>query len=103
MSSTKSKNVIDVLRYMLQKRIIEKSSIFRCFNTQEDTDTDLPVSKTSFYNALDYLFDNKEQILKNVNNQLVSENKRKLQVLLIWHNRLFWIIFKGWDKIAWFF
>ncbi|WP_440756687.1 hypothetical protein HUN03_00114 [Mycoplasmopsis anatis] len=43
MSSTKSKNVIDVLRYMLQKRIIEKSSIFRCFNTQEDTDTDLPV------------------------------------------------------------
>ncbi|WP_218675173.1 IS1634 family transposase, partial [Mycoplasmopsis anatis] len=45
------------------------------------TDTDLPVSKTSFYNALDYLFDNKEQILKNVNNQLVSENKRKLQVL----------------------
>ncbi|WP_440756686.1 hypothetical protein [Mycoplasmopsis anatis] len=47
----------------------------------QGTDTDLPVSKTSFYNALDYLFDNKEQILKNVNNQLVSENKRKLQVL----------------------
>lgn len=81
MSSTKSKNVIDVLRYMLQKRIVEKSSIFRCFNTQEDTDTDLPVSKTSFYNALDYLFDNKKRILKNINNQLVYENKRKLQVL----------------------
>lgn len=81
LKSTKSKNVVDILRYMLQKRVIEKKSIWGIFNSQEETDTELNVGKTSFYNALDYLFDNKEQILKNINNQLVSDNKRKLQVL----------------------
>ncbi|QDY86704.1 hypothetical protein FRW55_03310 [Mycoplasma anserisalpingitidis] len=81
LKSTKSKNVVDILRYMLQKRVVEKKSIWGIFNSQEETDTELNVGKTSFYNALDYLFDNKEQILKNINNQLVSENKRKLQVL----------------------
>ncbi|QGZ97235.1 IS1634 family transposase [Mycoplasma sp. NEAQ87857] len=78
---TRSKELIKILKFIISTRILKQQSLIKTFESIPDYEIEFDSKKTTFYNSLDYLSDNKTTILKNINNSLISKNLRSVDVM----------------------
>ncbi|MEE3928013.1 IS1634 family transposase [Mycoplasmopsis ciconiae] len=83
-SPTKSKYMLDILKYLTISRIINPGSMINLYESKSKFDIDLEAKKSTFYNSLDYLAQNKNEILNSINAKLVNRNNRKIDI--IWYD-----------------
>ncbi|WP_406617367.1 IS1634 family transposase [Mycoplasmopsis adleri] len=81
---SKSKYLNDLLKYMISNRIVNPGSMLSSFKNKDKFNINLEVEKTTFYNTLDYLAENKNNILKSVNDTLIKDKNRKIDI--IWYD-----------------
>ncbi|WP_406617437.1 IS1634 family transposase [Mycoplasmopsis adleri] len=81
---SKSKCLNDLLKYMISNRIVNPGSMLSSFKNKDKFNINLEVEKTTFYNTLDYLAENKNNILKSVNDTLIKDKNRKIDI--IWYD-----------------
>ncbi|MGY5139252.1 IS1634 family transposase [Mycoplasmopsis gallinarum] len=82
-NKTKSISLKEVVSQQIYQRIKDPLSILGTFNNLKK-EQDFVYSKNSFYRSLDYIAENREQILQNVNSVLIKEHKRNIEI--IWYD-----------------
>ncbi|TNK93127.1 IS1634 family transposase, partial [Mycoplasmopsis pullorum] len=77
---TKHKSLEEVLEFFIATRIINPRSYFCQYNNKSDYINDIKVQKSSIYNYLDVLLENKNEILINLHKkmQIMSDRNEKL-------------------------
>lgn len=81
LEKTKHKNLKEILNYQIASRIINPNSIISSFNEKWKYNNDIETKKNTFYSLLDVLNDNKESILKNINQKMIEYGKREVQLI----------------------
>ena len=79
-NKTKSVSLKEVVMQQIYQRLKEPLSILGTFNSIKK-EQEFVYSKNSFYRSLDYIAENREQILQNLNSVLVNEHKRDVEIL----------------------
>lgn len=74
--TTKSTTLNDVVQQLIYQRIKNPLSVFNTYKSMKDT-----ASKNSFYRSLDYISENKDTILKNINSKIKVKINRNINVL----------------------
>ncbi|WP_180337851.1 IS1634 family transposase [Mycoplasmopsis pullorum] len=80
---TKSISLNEVVKQQIYQRIKDPLSIFGTYSILKKQEV-FVFSKNSFYRSLDYIAENREKILENLNSVLVKEYKRKINI--IWYD-----------------
>ncbi|QBF34676.1 IS1634 family transposase [Mycoplasmopsis phocirhinis] len=78
---SKSKNLLDIAKYIITSRIINQDSLIKMYQQKHLYDFNNDFKKSTFYNSLDYVTNNKNEILKQLNNSLTSNASRDIEVL----------------------
>ncbi|QIW62368.1 IS1634 family transposase [Mycoplasmopsis gallinacea] len=82
-NTTKSISLKEVVMQQIYQRIKDPLSILGTFNSLKK-EQEIVYSKNSFYRSLDYIAENREQILQNINSVLVNQYKRDVEI--IWYD-----------------
>lgn len=77
---TKSVSLTTTVKQMIFQRIKDPKSILGTCNEMKEHNLKT-FSKNSFYRALEYISDNRNEILKNINAKLINDFKRNVEVI----------------------
>ncbi|WP_082071145.1 IS1634 family transposase [Mycoplasmopsis synoviae] len=77
---TKSVSLTTTVKQMIFQRIKDPKSILGTCNEMKEHNLKT-FSKNSFYRALEYISDNRNEILKNINAKLMNDFKRNVEVI----------------------
>ncbi|MEA4115454.1 IS1634 family transposase [Mycoplasma sp. 744] len=82
-NKTKSISLNEVVKQQIYHRIKQPLSVWATFNSLKKEQENV-YSKNAFYRSLDYIAENREQILQNLNDVLVKEHKRNVNI--VWYD-----------------
>lgn len=79
-NKTKSISLNEVVMQQIYQRLKQPLSVWATFNSMKKEQENV-YSKNAFYRSLDYIAENREQILQNINSVLVNEHKRDVEIM----------------------
>ncbi|WPB54414.1 hypothetical protein SAM46_02910 [Mycoplasmopsis verecunda] len=79
----KEKNVNKYLSFLIAKRILEPGSLIRSFNLKDKYVNEINIQKSTVYNFLDFVADNKQKLVANINEKMNVSTKREANLIFL--------------------
>ncbi|QGZ97761.1 IS1634 family transposase [Mycoplasma sp. NEAQ87857] len=77
---TRKKDLNLLVQYQIFQRISKPQSMLQTYLNSKKTNK-FATCKNSFYRSLDYIYDNREQMLQNINDAIIENKDREVEVL----------------------
>lgn len=80
-NKTKRKNLKELLKYQIGSRILNNYSMIKSFQNKENFTNNITTKKDTFYNLLDILVDNENNIMQTLNKEICSKTDRNIELV----------------------
>ncbi|WP_416756397.1 IS1634 family transposase [Mycoplasma aquilae ATCC BAA-1896] len=79
----KKKQTEEIFEFLIAKRILEPESMLRSFTNKHKFINEINVKKSTVYNFLDFVAENKQKLVKNVNNKISEVTNRNVSLVFM--------------------
>ncbi|WPB54740.1 IS1634 family transposase [Mycoplasmopsis verecunda] len=81
--NTVKKECEQIFKFLIAKRILEPESLIRSFNLKDKYVNEINIQKSTVYNFLDFVADNKQKLVANINEKMNVSTKREANLIFL--------------------